>query len=136
VGKQVTGLMIRGTRSDRFIKTPEELTAELSHLARECQSKRRLGLFEMKSQSGFVMGIVLGGTESALSFGRADGEPPYFASEGAASDDEPMLATYLDLHHHTELPRWSVISVEAATDAAKEFLETGLRPTRVGWREV
>jgi hypothetical protein len=90
----------------------------------------------MKSQSGFVMGIVLGGSESTLSFGRADGEPPYFASEGSASDDEPVLTTYLDLHHQTELPRWSVISVEAAIDAAKEFLETGVRPTRVRWRET
>lgn len=110
--------------------------AEVSHLTRECQSKGRLGLFEMKSQSGFVLGIVLGGAESALSFGRADGEPPHFTSEGAASDEEPVLAAYLDLHHPAELPRWSVIPTEAATEAAKEFLETGVRPTRVGWREV
>lgn len=130
------GLMLRGTRSDRFIKTADDLELELSRLARECQDMGRLGLFEMKSQSGFVMGMVLGGAESALSFGRADGEPPHFASEGPASDDEPVLTTYLDLHHHTELPRWSVISMESATDAAKEFLETGVRPTRIAWREI
>jgi len=128
--------MLRGTRSDRFIKTTDDLAVALSRLARECQDEGRLGLFEMKSQSGFVLGMVLGGTESALSFGRADGEPPYFASEGTASDDEPVLVAYLDLHHHTELPRWSVISIELAIDAAKEFLETGVRPTRVGWREA
>ena len=132
----MSGLILRGTRSDRFFKTADDLDAELSRLALECQEKGRLGLFDLKSPSGFVMGIVLGGTESALSFGRADGEPPYFGSLGPASADEPVLTTYLDLYHHTEFPRWSVISLEAATDAAKEFLETGTRPTRITWREV
>ena len=68
-----------------------------------------------------AMTIVVGSSETVLSFDSADRNPPYFASKGASDQDEPVMTCYLNFAHHTEFPRRYVIPLKDGIEAVNQF---------------
>jgi len=101
----------------------------------EAAKKYKLNVVILESSIGNKLGIVLGGTDSVLTFTRADNMPPYLISRGTTEDVEPVLTCYVGLEHHTEFPRWSVVPLRHAMQGAMEFLSTGLPPRCIEWKD-
>lgn len=82
------------------------------------------------------MTLVVGGEETVIGFNYGHGDPPYYASLGAAEADSPILTAYVGLEHHTEFPRRWVVPFDVGKQAASEFLATGKRPRALNWVEL
>ena len=95
-----------------------------------------LSVVQLEAESGNGLAVVVGGTESVLSFTSAHGNPPYYASRGNADSFEPVLTAYFLGEHYTEFPRRNVVSMHQAALALREFQADGQRPTCVSWEEV
>lgn len=101
----------------------------------EAAEAHKLNVVILESPNGSTLGIVVGGTDSVLTFARADNMPPYLISRGTTEDVEPVLTCYVGLEHHTEFPRWSVVPLSRAMRGAMEFLSTGLPPRCIEWKD-
>ena len=101
----------------------------------EAAKLHKLNVVILESPDGNSLSIVLGGTDSVLTFTRADNMPPYLISRGSTEDVEPLLTCYVGLEHHTEFPRWSVVPLRNAMQGAMEFLSTGQPPRCIEWKD-
>ncbi len=113
-----------------------ELDETLSAAETQARAAGILGGIKLRAPNGDELLLVVGGDETVLGFNRADGDPPYYASHGAADTDLPYFTAYIGLTHHTEFPRRHVVPIEQGRSAAFEFLRTGARPTSVRWVET
>ncbi|HEY0662156.1 MAG TPA: Imm1 family immunity protein [Lysobacter sp.] len=96
----------------------------------------RLGVITLTASNGNEMTLVVGGPETALGFVHDHCDPPYYASAGQSDAEEPVLTAYYLLGHHTEFPRYSVITMALGAKAAEQFLATSDLPSCVQWREA
>ena len=113
----------------------EALRQLLQSAQSEAAKLHKLNVVILESPDGNSLSIVLGGTDSVLTFTRADNMPPYLISRGSTEDVEPLLTCYVGLEHHTEFPRWSVVPLRNAMQGAMEFLSTGLPPRCIEWKD-
>ena len=90
-------------------------------------------VIEVENQN--YMTIVVGGSETVLTFDFAHHNGPYFASKGISDQDEPLMTCYLNFNHHTEFPRKYVIPLADGVEAVKEFARSGELPACVQWQE-
>jgi len=108
----------------------------LDEASAEARAIGRLNIVLLSAPNRDWLGIVVGGEDTVVSFNYGHGDPPYYASVGAATTDEPVLTAYVGLEHHTEFPRRWVVPSLVGRQAAREFLDTGKRPTLLGWEEL
>jgi hypothetical protein len=116
------------------IASQAQLMRLLNDAAQLARRKCGIGLFDLVSDSGYVLSIAVGGDESVLNFMRADAEGDYYTSRGASNSEHPVFTAYYLFEHHSEFARNAVISMGDATLAAMEFLASGERPTIVRWQ--
>jgi hypothetical protein len=121
---------------ERMLKSVAELEQTLSDAASQAQAARLLNVVFLHAPNGDQLSLVVGGDETVLGFNHGHGNPPYYASAGQATADEPVLTAYAGLVHHTEFPRRWVVPMSTGRLAATEFLATGTRPTSVEWVAV
>jgi hypothetical protein len=114
----------------------EEHLSRLLNAAAKQAAADRLTAVNLYAENGDALTIVLGGTQTVLSFTYGHGNPPYFASLGVADEIEPVLTCYLFNSHHSEFPRRNVIPIESGLAAAQEFFKTKELPRQVEWEEV
>jgi hypothetical protein len=127
---------IRDQEPERSVQSEAELDATLGEAAAEALAHGKLNIVLLTAPNNDWLSVVVGGEETVVGFNFGHGDPPYFASLGAACTDSPVLTAYLGLAHHTELPRRWVIPIDAGQRAAREFLATGKRPDCIAWTEV
>jgi hypothetical protein len=121
---------------ERQVSDVNELDAVLDEASAEARTAGKLNVVILSAPNRDWLSLVLGGEETVVSFNYGHGNPPYFASVGAAETDEPALTAFVGLQHHTEFPRRWVVSTAAGRQAAREFLSTGQRPSSLAWEEV
>jgi Immunity protein Imm1 len=124
-----------GSKPARVVNA-DQLQSTFRHATDEARVRGLLNIAFVTVPAGHVMGIVLGGDESALSFTYDHRNPPYLASRGVATAVEPVLTCYVSYSHHTEFPRHSVIPYGAALAAVQEFAASGSLPGCVQWVET
>jgi len=127
---------IKDRAPERIVNSEAVLEAVLSEASAEAHAAGRLNIVLLAAPNRDWLSIVVGGEETVVGFNYGHGDPPYYASVGAAQTDAPVLAAYLGFEHHTEFPRRWVISFAAGKQAAHEFLATGKRPESIKWAEV
>jgi hypothetical protein len=91
-------------------------------------------IVELRSPSGAAMTIGLGRDVSIATFAASASEPPYFVSSGGEVRDVPLV--FFRDGHWSEFDGRAAISVAVAREAAREFLSTGVRPSKIRWSEV
>lgn len=72
-----------------------QLDDAMRRAANEAQVRGRLGAIIIKPRTKNPMMMVVGTSETALSFDSADGNSPYYASKGISNEDEPVVTGYL-----------------------------------------
>ena len=82
------------------------------------------------------MTVVLGSTETVLSFDEGGPRSRQYASTGTSNDDERIVTCFLNFRLHTELSRKYAIPLLDGVNAVKQFLGSGELPTNVRWEEV
>jgi hypothetical protein len=102
----------------------------------EAKARGLLNVIFIEVPAGHILGMVVGGDESALTFTYNHRNPPYLESVGPVQDSDPILTCYVSYTHPTELPRRCVISFPAAFRAAQEFVTSGNLPASVQWAET
>ena len=119
-----------GWHGQRKVTTP----ADAVGLCAEIESHSGAGrvLVGFTATNGHFFAIALGHPQSSVMYGES-AEPPYFQSHGSMSG-EPLDFAYDG--QHTEVPADSLVSREAAFDALSQFVQTGLRPVAMDWRET
>jgi len=121
---------------ERVLRSAAELDQTLSEAAAQAQAAHLLNIVFLSAPNGNQLSLVVGGDETVLGFNHGHGSPPYYASAGGITSDEPVLTAYAGLVHHTEFPRHWVVPMSTGRRAATEFFSTGARPTSVEWVEV
>jgi hypothetical protein len=121
---------------ERVLSDVKALDAVLDEASAEARTVGKLNVVVLSAPNRDWLSLVLGGEETVVSFNYGHGDPPYFASVGAAETDEPVLTAFVGLQHHTEFPRRWVVPVAAGRQAAREFFSTGQRPSSLAWEEV
>ncbi len=113
-----------------------QLRSTLDEAANDARAHGLLNVAYVTVPAGHVMGIVLGGDDSALTFTYDHRNPPYLASRGTATVVDPVLTCYVSYTHHTELPRYSVIPLSLAMETVQDFAASGTLPGTVQWAET
>ena len=72
-----------------------QLDDAIRRAANEAQVRGRLGAIIIEAPNKNPMTMVVGSSETVLSFDSADGNPPYYASKGISNEDEPVMTGYL-----------------------------------------
>lgn len=90
-------------------------------------------MVELRSPAGAWLGIGVGAPVSVATFD-ASAEGPNFGSDGDGSGEGESVFFFDG--HWTEFSLEDAIPVEAAGQAAQEFLATGARPEVISWTEV
>jgi hypothetical protein len=121
---------------ERVLSDVKALDAVLDEASAEARTVGKLNLVVLSAPNRDCLSLVIGGEETVVSFNYGHGDPPYYASVGAAKTDEPVLTAFVGLQHHTEFARRWVVPVAAGRHAAREFLSTGQRPSSLAWEEV
>ena len=104
--------------------------------AEEARAKGILTILLVEAANDNSIGLVVGGKETVLGFTYGHRQPPYYASRGDATTDEPVLTCFGCFEHHTEFPRSSVIPLERGMQALHEFALSAELPRCVEWVEV
>jgi hypothetical protein len=112
------------------------LDEAINSASEEAYSEGLMNIIIKVADNGNWLGLVVGGAETVLSFNYGHGDPPYYASQGGAESDEPVLTAHLSLKHHIEFPRNQVISMDEGLSAAHEFFDTCELPKCISWTEV
>ena len=118
------------------VESAEELDAALSEAAVEARARGLLNIVFIEAENGDILGLVVGGDETALSFIYGHRDPPYYASLGSSADDHPVLTAYVSFQHHTEFPRKYVIPIADGRLAALEFFHSGTLPYSMEWEQT
>jgi hypothetical protein len=118
------------------VASQSELARVLSTAATEARAAGRLNVISLEAPNGNSISFVVGADETVLGFRFGHGNPPYLASRGESSEDEPLMTAYVSLKHHTEFPRRNVVPYAVGYEAAVEFLRTGDLPQSVQWIEL
>jgi len=118
------------------VQDRNQLNAVLEAASEEARAKNLLSVVILYAEDGNSITMVVGGSETVLNFNYGHLHPPYDASKGESDDDEPKLTGFLTFHHHTEIPRRSVIPYENGMTAVAKFLDSGKLPTCINWEEV
>lgn len=74
------------------------------------QSVSKKYIIYLKASNGNEVSLAVGGDEAVLGFAYSHNNPPYYASKGASTMEEPAFTGYIDLEHPTKYPRYNVIS--------------------------
>lgn len=120
----------------RTLTSVEALNDLLREAAAEAKAAGRLNIITLYGPNDDELCLVVGSDETVMGFTHGHGNPPYYASEGAVDDDDPVLTAYVGLEHHTEFLRRWVVPMALGELAAAEFLTTGRRPASVRWTQV
>ena len=113
-----------------------QLDDALRDAANEARARGKLGAILIEAANKNSMTMVVGSSETVLSFDYGHGNPPYYASKGNSDEDEPVITCYLSFAHHTEFPRKFVIPLMDGIGAVKQFVGSGELPTCITWEEV
>ena len=132
----VMRIVIHETELPYEVHTVADLDEAIGSATAEACHKGLLSIVELKADNGNTMNIVLGGNETVLTFRDGHGDPPYYASKGTATEDEPVMTAFMFLVHHTEFPRHCVIPLSPGLSALREFFQSGTLPTFIQWSEV
>jgi hypothetical protein len=118
-----------------IVNSMSELDALLDRI-HNATAQDRLNDIVIVSPTGDNIAIVMGASETVLSWISADGDPPYFASRGESEKIEPVFTCFLYGSEHTEYARRNVIPTERGREALRNFFATGKRPSNIEWEEV
>ena len=113
-----------------------QLDDALRDAANEALARGMLGAITIETANKNYMTMVVGSTETVLTFDYGHLNPPYYASKGISSEDEPVMTCFLYFAHHSEFPRKYVIPLTDGIAAVKEFIGSGELPTCITWEEV
>ena len=126
-GERVYTVVYGRRPNEEKVRTPDELDAVLDKASTDAAAAGRPSVVYVLTDRGAqapFLGLGVGREFSYLTYGgqHAPGDldggvPPAWYTSGARS----------------ELPAGRAVQVEAARDAAREFLLTGERPTNVEW---
>jgi hypothetical protein len=120
---------IRDTIEFESIEQLDEILDQLSE-----KSKEKPCLVDVIIPSGDSLAIGLGAEDSLLSFVSSSGDPPYFISKGESNDTENTVVFYWN-EEWSEFPKSSLISIESARCAIREFVRTGKLSDEIIWEE-
>ena len=117
------------------VETGDALDAILDRIAGEIDRELPQAIVVERS-NGDALTVLLGASQSFVSFIRASGDPPYFTSLGDPTA-EGVITFYVDGDHHSEALARHGIAVSEAREAVRGFvkLRSGL-PRNVTWTEV
>jgi hypothetical protein len=115
------------------IVDPDDLERSLDQLGEEAAATEPF-IAELVKSAGARLGIGLGTPGSVLSFKESD-EPPYFVSVGRPDALDKDVGFYFQ-GRWSEFSERSLVPLELARKAARQFLSTGQRPDVVEWEEV
>jgi hypothetical protein len=127
--------VVHTNEGDVTAESIAELDGILDRLDREATAAARPCVVELQSAKG-SLGIGLGAGYSLLTWIDSSGLPPYFASAGAHETEVGEVVRFMFGSERSEYPKWQVIDRDLARRAAREFLESGERPSCVEWAEV
>jgi hypothetical protein len=127
---------IREKDSPLAIENIAQLSALLDAVSKDAQAQHISTAIILEAENANTMTIVLGGTETVLSFDEGGPSSRQYASRGASNDDEPIVTCFLNFRHHTEFSRKYAVPLPDGVDAVKQFLGSGELPTNVRWEEV
>lgn len=127
---------IIGEKPPIAVENAAQLEDALRLASNEAKGRGVLGAIVIEAPNKNSMTMVVGGSETVLSFDFADRNPPYLASKGISEQDQPMMTCYLIFAHHTEFPRKYVIPLKDGIEALKQFVSSGELPTCIAWRDV
>ena len=119
-----------------LVKSSIELQQVLLSAKTEAQQRGMLNCIFIEAENGNKISMVLGEDETVLGFDYGHGDPPYYASKGAAEGDEPVVTCYIGFWHHTEFPRRHVIPLADGIRALQEFQKSGELPSSIQWEKV
>jgi len=122
--------------SPHRVTNSEDLGLVIRQASDEARSRRLLNVIFIEVPERHIMGMVVGGEDSALTFTYDHRDPPYLESVGPQSGTDPVLTCYVSYMRHTELPRSCVISYQEALRAVDEFASSGKLPDSIQWAET
>jgi len=116
------------------VRAPEEeLLDELRRLDGEFRAERepRIAVIYADPEADVTpkLSIGLGADPAKVVY---DHGLPSASSRGRRRDDESEIA-YAYGNGYSEFPSWTLVSKEDALAAAREFFQTGRRPTNLDW---
>jgi hypothetical protein len=122
-----------GRGHDVVPASEEELLDELRRLDGEFRAERepRIAVIYADPEADVTpkLSIGLGADQATVVH---DHGLPSASSRGRPRDDESEIA-YAYGDGYSEFPSWTLVSKEDALAAAREFFQTGRRPTNLDW---
>ena len=118
------------------VSDASQLDTILGEASEEARSRGILGAVIIEAENGNSITMVVGGSESVLTFDYGHRNPPYYISKGVSETDEPILTCYLNFQHHSEFSRKNVIPYHEGAKAVAQFIDSGKLPTNVSWEEI
>jgi hypothetical protein len=82
---------------ERLLRSVAELEQTLADAASRAQAAQMLNVVFLHAANGDQLSLVVGGDETVLGYNLGHGNPPYYASAGEATADEPVLIAYAGL---------------------------------------
>jgi len=129
-------IVIHEKESPLEARTVADIDRVIESATEEASAKGLLNIIELVADNGNTIDIVVGGDETVLGFQYSHRNPPYYASKGNTDNDEPVMAAFKALIHHTEFPRKWVIPLKKGMSAIHEFFQSGDLPKSIEWVEV
>jgi hypothetical protein len=127
--------MIRVTWEKEIeVASIEELDGLLDSLHIDFSSAKDPTLISVWREDGNCMAIGLGAERSALSFTRADLDPPYYSSVGEAEGSRLIAFNFGGTM--SEYPWRNTVPLDAARDAIRRFCLGEDLPANIRWEEV
>lgn len=122
--------------AEKIVESIDELDKILDHLTIEAEQGKPF-IVELVADSGNVMGIGLGQSQTVLNFMQSSLQPPYFTSlnrEFSGSNDDMIVFDYFGTW--TEFPIRNAIPIQEAREALRRFFAASTLPNNVEWEEV
>ena len=130
---QPLAVRLRASRRRLVAENEADVHAALTTAEGEADAAGSMALVDFQAANGNMLSIIVGGSETALSFRQPGDGPPRFVSIGDP-DAEGTVPCSRDFANQIDCPRWSLISRAEGLAALDEFAVSNELPQCVRWK--
>lgn len=131
---QPLAVRLRAARRRLVAENEADVHAALTTAEQQADAAGSMALVDFQAANGNMLSIIVGGSDTALSFRQPGDVPPRFVSVGDTSATGTVPCSR-DFNDQIDCPRWSLISRADGLAALDEFAASNELPACIRWTE-
>lgn len=118
---------------EQCVRTVQQLDDLLDRLHAEYEGGVPVLVVIESPMNGDSLAVAVGSSISVVSFVSGSGDPPYFTSLGAHSDEGTIEFNFMG--HLSECSRTNAVPIDVAREVVRQFFRTGALSELVQWEQ-